>query len=78
MEAHLYRKGEGAVGFIWAKEGRTLALTVPANSGLQFYDVMGNPVAGQKVLVGNSPVYFTTAGDGEAALNQLQVEAAQK
>ena len=78
LEAHLYRKGEGAVGFAWAKEGRTLALTVPANSGLQFYDIMGNPVAGQKVLVGNSPVYFTTAGDGKAALNQLQVEAARK
>lgn len=76
VEMHVFDKGGGSVGFCWAKEELTLLLDVAGAKGVTFYDVMGNKLAGGKVTLSQSPVYFTSSAsvaDVAAPLKAIKV-----
>jgi hypothetical protein len=76
VEMHLFEKGQGSVGFCWAKEELTLILEVGRAQGVTFFDIMGNKIAGGSVMLSESPVYFTSdarAADITATLKAIKV-----
>jgi hypothetical protein len=58
LQAHVYQKGSGSVGFLWGRSEQVLSLA--AASGLSFYDVMGNRIDDEVLSVTENPIYFTS------------------
>ncbi len=71
LQLSLFQKGDGVVGVCWAQSSNALTMELPGQGALTFYDVMGNPVAGQRVEVGESPTYFTGKGDAQSTRKLL-------
>jgi hypothetical protein len=74
MQVHVYRKGAGAVGFLWGRAEQ--AMQFAPIEGLVFHDVMGNRIEETAVRVTDSPIYFTCAKDApecERLLRRVKV-----
>ena len=75
IEAHLFERGPQTVGFLWLKEGKSLA---PGTGGLVLYDLMGNGLEpGKTHRPGDDPVYFTCQGGrivAEGLLGELKAK----
>ncbi len=52
-----FRDGKKRIGVAWSTDGRAREVKLPANT--RPLDIMGNPIAGRKVLVGETPIYLT-------------------
>ena len=73
LEAHVFKKGTGSVGFLLAKSTGVAFDVGPAEGGgFVLSDVMGNPVAGAAVRVSDQPAYFTFDGPVEQAADRLK------
>jgi len=69
VEAHLFARGRQIVGFLWLKDGRSVA---PRGGELALYDIMGNPLdVGKPHRPADGPVYFTYPGGREGAAASL-------
>lgn len=72
IEMHLYRKGQGSVGFLWAKPGSAVKVNRPGDAGFVFYDLMGNPITDATLMVEKNPIYFTSVQSSEQAQGILK------
>lgn len=78
IEMHVFDKGDGTVGFCFAKDQSTLMLDVGRASDVSFYDIMGNKIAAAKIALAESPIYFTcstSATDVVGILKSIAVSA---
>jgi len=69
LDGYVFDKAGKSVGFFWAGAGQTM--TLAAAGGMTFYDVMGNPIADKSIQVTESPVYFTSDTNAQAASQAL-------
>lgn len=60
VEMHLFEKEKQSVGFCWSRQELTLVLDVEGANGISFHDIMGNKITGGRVMLSQSPVYFTS------------------
>jgi serine/threonine protein kinase len=75
IQAYLFAKGGGTVGCCWASAGQPASVSALPKD-LAFYDIMGNPLAGDTLTLADSVVYFSgraAPADCAKALNQARV-----
>lgn len=69
VEAQLFARSSETVGFLWLKDGKSIA---PRGGNLALFDIMGNRLeAGKAHRPADGPVYFTCRGGPEPAKGLL-------
>jgi hypothetical protein len=58
IEARLFRKNGGTVGFLWVAEG---SITIPAAPDTAFSDIMGNALPAQPCAPDRAPIYLVSS-----------------
>ncbi|MEZ8219313.1 hypothetical protein B0813_002850 [Candidatus Fervidibacteria bacterium JGI MDM2 SSWTFF-3-K9] len=57
VTAYWFRVGKRRVGVAWSTDGKVHQIALP--SEISALDIMGNPIDGRKVSVGEAPIYLT-------------------
>jgi hypothetical protein len=77
LEAHVYEKGTGSVGFLWAQPGQPTSFVLPDHGSIALYDLMGNPVSATPARVEEAPIYFTSEDEVSTCGRWLQAAVAR-
>ena len=70
LQVHLFKRTEGCVGYLYSVSDK-LEIPQSKNMNLQFHDIMGNRLPGDRISIGSSPVYFTTELDAAESIRTL-------
>lgn len=55
---HWFKVGKEHIGVVWSTDGKIHQIALPP--GIRALDVMGNPIKGKKVSIGETPIYLLT------------------
>lgn len=77
VEAHLFRKERSSIGFIWAKSIHKFLFNCPSGEPITFYDIMGNPIQRQDIVIDYSPLYVTSSAAPRAFKRMIELLASK-